>query len=204
MTNHSAEFVEQVFTELTDEEVYHAGEIESGSYQNRPRLKRVAEYCVRNWLGDIVEIGLGHGRTTKIFAEIARAHNRRVIAVDAFSVMGTAWGNDYFETFLRTVKSWQDDIDLIKTSSLDPETIRVIGERDLCFAYVDGLHIYEACRTDIQTVGHCKGIIAVDDIHIRYSYAAAVLRAFRDGAALLDRIPVDCEFSREGYLVPRE
>lgn len=204
MTNRSVEFIEQVFTELTDEEVRYVGELESGSYQNRPRLKRVAEYCVRNWPGDIVEIGLGHGGTTRIFAEVARAHNRRVIAVDPFNVMGTAWGDDYFETFLRTTEPWQDDIDLIKASSLDPKTICAIGEQNLCFAYVDGLHTYKACHTDIQTVGHCKGIIAVDDIHVRYSYAAVVLRAFRDGAALLDRIPVDCEFSREGYLAPRE
>jgi len=188
------ELVEKVFAEHTV--------VGDPGFGNRPRLEAVAEYCAQTWPGDLVEIGLGHGNTTRIFAEIARAHDRRVVAVDPFDVMGTAWGDDYFETFLKNTEPWRDAIDLLKASSLDPETIHVIGERELCFAYVDGLHTYEACYSDILTVSHCAGIIAVDDVHVEYSYAEPIRRAFYDGAIHLNRIPMDTSLSREGYLIP--
>lgn len=187
----STKFIEKVFAKHTEWEL-----------GNRPRLKMVAEYCVQNWTGDIIEIGLGHGNTTKIFAEIAHAHGRRVIAVDPFDIFDTGWGNDYFEVFLNNTKPWYDIIDLIKASSLDPETIRAIGKQELCFAYVDGLHTYDACLSDIKAVGHCRGILAVDDLHGNYNYSPALLRAFLEGAVVLDRVPIENGLAREGYLIP--
>ena len=206
MTNRNVEFIEQVFAELTGEELRHAGKLESGSYQNRPRLKRVAEYCVQHWPGDLVEIGLLHGNTTKILAEVARQHGRRVIGIDPFEPPhpGASYGKDYYQVFLRNIEPWCEIIDVIKLSSLDPKAIAAVKARALCFAYVDGLHTYDACFSDIKTVAHCRGIIAVDDIHVQYGFAEQLLHAFHDGAVLLDRVPVDCAISREGYLVPRD
>lgn len=200
----SAEFIGKIFAETVggDLELYANKAPQGfGHLGNRPRLEMVAEYCIQHWPGDIVEIGLGHGKTTRIFAKVARGRGRRVIAVDPFDVMGTAWGDDYFEVFLENTEPWRDIIDLFTASSLNPEMIRTIGERELCFAYVDGLHTYEACLSDIQAVGHCKGIIAVDDLHGKTGYSKALLRAFRDGAIALDMLPMDNSLSREGYLI---
>lgn len=202
--NRHAGFIGQVFAEHAGEELRRYASKEPagfGASGNRARLRMAVEYCVRHWPGDIVEIGLGHGNTTKIFAEIACMHGRRVVAVDPFDVLGTGWGDDYFEVFLKNTEPWRDIIDLIEASSLDPDTIRAVGKRALCFAYVDGLHTYGACLSDIMSVKHCRGIIAVDDIHLEAKYAAAVLRAFRDGAVALERLPMDNSMAREGYLI---
>lgn len=196
------EFISRVYAKLTDEDLkaYRANDLDFGSHQNRPRLKRVAEYCVQHWPGDLIEIGLLHGNTTIILAEVASRYGRRVVGVDPFD---SPRYKDYYQVFLGNTKPWRDIIDIIKLSSTDPGAIAIIKARELCFAYVDGLHEYEACYSDIRTVGHCNGIIAVDDIHVRYKFAQGLLRAFYDGAALLNRVPMDCTISREGYLVPR-
>ena len=90
---------------------------------------------------------------------------------------------------------------MIKASSLIPETIQIISNRELCFAYVDGLHTYDACFSDIKTVSHCRGIIAVDDIHVEYGYREYILKAFWDGAVAIGRTPLDNSLAREGYLI---
>lgn len=199
--------VAKCFVDLTGEEIkaYSAGGIGLGALENRSRIRKVAEFCAKTWPGDLAEIGLGHGKTTTILAEIARKYGRRVIGIDPFSVMGTGWGDNYYDVFLENTEPWRETIDLIKRSSMDPEVITTIKARDLCFAYVDGLHTYEACFSDILSVGHCKGIIAVDDIHIqgKGTYQMELLRAFLSGAVSLGRVPMDCSLSREGYLILR-
>ena len=52
-----------------------------------------------------------------------------------------------------------------------------------------------------MSVKHCRGTIAVDDIHLGGKDAEAVLRAFRDGAVALERLLMDNSMAREGYLV---
>lgn len=175
-----------------------------GYVGNRARLKAVAEYCVQTWPGDLVEIGVLHGTQTKIFAQIAREYGRRIIAVDPFNVKKVKYGDDYYKIFLENTLPWSDIIDVVQLSSMDPEAVRYVKERPLCFAYVDGLHTYEACYSDILTVGYCNGIIAVDDIHVKYGFAEALRRAFWDGAVALNRLPMDNSLSREAYLIRRE
>jgi len=201
----SAEFIGRVFAELVGGDL-HLYAIENpqgfGHFGNRPRLQMVAEYCAKHWPGDLVEIGVLHGTTTKLFAQIAREHDRRVIAVDPFDVKSPRYGDDYYQYFLDNIEPWKDIVDVVKLSSMSAEAIEYVKERPLCFAYVDGLHTYDACYSDILAVGHCNGIIAVDDIHIKYNYADAIRRAFWDGAVTLSKIPLDNSLSREGYLIP--
>jgi len=190
-----------VFANFTDEELLAYNENRTyGACQNRPRLKEIAQFCVDTWSGDLVEIGALHGGTTVILAEIARTVGRRVIVVDPFDVGISAYA-DYYNMFLKNTEPWRDTIDLIKLSSMDAKAIAIVGGRGLCFAYIDGLHTYAACFSDIKTVGHCNGIIAVDDIHTEHKFSSAILRAYLDGAALLNRIPIDNLLVREGYLV---
>lgn len=194
-----AEFIGRVFADTVggDLNLYAVGYTEGfGHVGNRPRLKLVAEYCAQRWPGDIAEIGVLYGDTHKLFAEIAREHGRRTIAVDPFNSNSPRYRENYYQCFLDNTKEWADIIDVVKLSSMDPEAIAYLRERPLCFAYVDGLHTYKACYSDILAVGHCVGIIAVDDIRNN-----TLTSAFWDSAVALSRIPMDNSMSREGYLI---
>ncbi len=69
--------------------------------------------------------------------------------------------------------------------------------RLLSFAFIDGLHTYAACLSDIRTVSHTLGAIAVDDIR----YMDELMFAFRRGAYITGRIPLHLAMCREGYLI---
>ncbi len=169
-----------------------------GSMQQRERIVRVAEYCARRQPGDFLEIGCYVGETTKILAEIARKYHRRVIAVDPWEPGTQNCVGWEYNAFLQKVEPYADIVDIVRASSLNRETIALIKERALCFAFIDGLHTYSACLSDIQTVAHCQGIIVVDDI----LWNDEVMFAFRRGAYLTHRFAIHHPLCREGYLVP--
>lgn len=168
-----------------------------GSIHQSARIASVAEYCAKGWPGDFIEIGCFLGGTTVKLAEVAKKYNRRMIALDPWQ-LGTqnCHGGEY-ETFLKTTEQYRDVIDIVRSDSLLPETIAQIKNKQLCFAFVDGLHTYEACLQDIQTVAHCSGIIAVDDT----TWSPDVVRAFREGAALTNRNYLCIPVLRESYLL---
>jgi len=136
-----------------------------GSIQQRERLALVAELCARRYAGDFVEIGAYEGETTRRLAEVARKYpNRRVIVVDLWKPgIGPVKGGEY-STFLKNMEPYADIIDVMRGSSLDKDIMSLVRERPLAFAFVDGLHTYAACLSDIRTVSHTLGAIAVDDI----------------------------------------
>lgn len=224
----SAEFMGTVFAELNEKDLHMYARIpllarsyreiwespRGGAYYggvgdvgNHLRLEMVAQYCARTWPGDLVEIGVLHGETTRVLAQVAQEHDRRMIAIDPFDDANPkyarpGYGSNYYQSFLDNTEPWRDIIDVVKLSSMDPEAIQYIEARPLCFAFVDGLHTYKACLSDIVAVGHCKGIIAVDDIHLRDQTCQTLLHAYWDGAIALRRLPMDNALSREGYLIP--
>lgn len=169
-----------------------------GTIQWRERTEPIARYCAEHWPGDLVEIGCYCGQSTVLFAEIAREHGRRVIAVDPWAV-GTANcdGHEYGE-FIKATEPWKDIIDIVRLPSQDPEAIAYLAGRELCFALVDGLHQYEAAYSDIMAVAHCNGIIAVDDL----LWNVDVERAFYDAQADTLRTIVRHDLIKEGYLLP--
>lgn len=168
-----------------------------GSIQQSARIASVAEYCAQGWAGDLIEIGCFLGGTTVKLAEVAKKYNRRMIALDPWQ-LGTqnCHGGEY-ETFLKNTEAYRDVIDIVRSDSLDPQTIDKIKNKQLCFAFVDGLHTYEACLQDIQTVAHCFGVIAVDDT----TWSPDVVRAFREGSALTNRSSLCIPVLRESYLL---
>jgi len=206
MPTEHEQFVNHVFDTLTDKELdaYTRDTHGYGAIQNRPRVEAVARYCAEHWEGDLVEIGCLYGATTKLFAQIAREHGRRIIAVDPF-VIEPYYAPNIYELFCGTVAPWRDILDEIKLSSLSTEAIAYVQSRPICFAYVDGLHTYKAALSDMRTTAHCAGIIAVDDI-IEWNYApgsnAEIRRAFDDGVKSLHRAPMSHYLCREGYLMP--
>lgn len=171
-----------------------------GYLRQRDRLRWIAEMCAEQWDGDFIEIGAHIGETTRVLAELARQYKRRVIVVDPWET-GTPGCNGWeYDVFVDNVVLYKNLIDVIRLSSLDKQAIEQVKARPLCFAYVDGLHAYRACLSDILTVSHCQGIIAVDDIH----WNVNLMRAFSVGADATWRLSVlrGTPPMREGYLLP--
>lgn len=164
------------------------------------RLFAVAHLCASLFDGDLVEIGAFKGDTTVQLLQVAEEYDRRVLVVDPWET-GTqdCYGPEH-GIFLKATAPWADRLDVVRLSSQDPEAIAAIYERELCFAYVDGLHQYEPCLTDIRSVGHCRGVIAVDDIR----WSSDVLTAFFQGGMDLERVALFYipQGIREGYLPP--
>lgn len=136
-----------------------------GATKQRERIWHIAEQCAKAYSGDLVEIGAYHGETTVGLCQIAKLHGKRVIVVDPYEAgtQNIETGEEY-QTFLNNTSEFKDLIDHYKLSSLDPQAITALKARDLCFSFVDGLHNYEAASSDLKTVSHTNGIIALDDV----------------------------------------
>jgi len=167
-----------------------------GSNQQRQRIALIAELCAQRYPGDLVEIGAYIGQTTVRLAEVARKYHRRVIAVDPWEPGTQNCEGWEYDAFLQNIEPYADIVDVVRASSLDKSTKALIAKRPLCFAFVDGLHTYDACLSDICTVAHA-GIIVVDDV----LWSDELMRAFRHGAYKTRRIPVHHPLCREGYLI---
>lgn len=123
--------------------------------------------------------------------------------------------------FQKNTAEFSDIIEVIKLSSLDREAKEELRKREICFSFVDGLHTYDACLSDILAVGHTKGVIGVDDIGVlsfqdvnnneivdlRIKLGLArhdeyLRTAYRRGAYLINRNVFHHPFCREGYISP--
>lgn len=169
-----------------------------GSFYASQRVQLAARLSAKYFPGDFVEIGAWIGGTTRLLAAVAREFGRRLMVVDPWQVGTQNCDGDEYERFLENTKPFRDVIDIVRLSSLDPVAIAAMQARLLAFAYVDGLHEYDAAKSDILAVQHTRGIIAVDDVH----WSQGARRAMRECAAQLGRVPVEHSFCREGYLLP--
>lgn len=173
---------------------YHWG---WGSCQQRQRLYAVSRLCAAKFPGDIVEIGCRRGETTIELARIARENGRRVIAVDPWEVGRQNCDDDSeYQEFAKNTAQWADVIDVVRFPSQDTRVIRVLAELPLCFAFIDGLHTYDGCCSDIMAVSHCP-VIAVDDT----LWNPYVMMAFFEMADSRNRKKIQHPLCREAYLV---
>ena len=169
-----------------------------GGHLQSQRVAALAELAVSLHPGDIVEIGVNRGFTTMLLAPIAARHGRKVIAVDPW-IAGTQNCQGFeFEEFMRNTAPWRDAVEIWKMSSFAPEAFDRMGGRPLAFAFVDGLHTFDACMSDFRLVGHAAGLIAADDV--RYNREVAL--ALRISARRLARRAFHLPTMREGYLLP--
>jgi SAM-dependent methyltransferase len=186
--------------DLEPESFSGVGEWESpwtqGTIQHRQRVEKVAEYAVERFPGDIIEIGCHYGQTTAILARIAERHGRRVIGVDPWKP-GTqdCVGHEY-KQFLEMIEDWKDIVDVVRLPSESEEAIAYIANRALCFAYIDGLHTYSNCYSDIMATSHAP-IIIVDDI----IWNVDLERAFNHAWEHLDRPWLRHPLIKEGYIL---
>jgi predicted O-methyltransferase YrrM len=148
-------------------------------YKNYPICKgdikqEVYDYLVSNimkiYADDILEIGAYDGRSTKVFAEIAKKYNKIVHVIDPWD--GHQEGNEQiYKIFSHNIKGF-DNIKILRKSSKSLESINYISNLSLVFCLIDGLHTKEAVTSDILAVQNAKwlggGIILVDDVRNLY------------------------------------
>lgn len=173
-----------------------------GEIQQRERLAAVAEFVAAKCAGDFVEIGVLHGSTTVLLAEVARRCGRKVIAIDPFEVGTQNCTGAEMGIFLKNIQPYADVVEFLRMRSDDWRVRPWIGTRHLAFAFVDGLHEYATCLHDIAAVSHAA-VIAVDDTkemgEVRAAFADAAVQLARPGRAARDTI-VHTEF-RESWMV---
>jgi predicted O-methyltransferase YrrM len=172
-----------------------------GGSRQAQRLVWIAELAAEGWPGDLVEIGAHRGATTLLLAEVARRYGRRLLVIDPWSTSpkGRTGREQDYQEFLQYTADYADIIDVLRVSSQSAEAKAALAERQLCFAFVDGLHRYEACLSDIMACAHVGGVIAVDDI----LWNKDLYRAFVEAEHELYRLGVTRSVSpmREGYLL---
>lgn len=134
-----------------------------GSIHQRARLREVAELALQTYQGDILEIGCHIGLTTKIFAELAQEHGRKVVVVDPWD--GRQEGNqNVYEQFVNNTSDFKEIIEVNRMGSQEPEAVELIKAGTFAFCWIDGLHTPFACKSDIKACLGQVGLQAVDDL----------------------------------------
>lgn len=189
-----------------------------GALHQRTRIAKIAAYCADRFKGDFVEIGAHKGQTTALLGGVAEQYGRRVVVVDPWETGTQNCEGEEFDTFKENTAQVAHVVDVVRLSSLSREAKEEMLGRALSFAFVDGLHTYDACLSDILAVQHCHGIIAVDDIGVmrarndagdifdlppfKKRYGKKLRPALRRAAYLTNRTAIHHPHCREGYLLP--
>lgn len=181
-----------------DENLNEGGRHSWGCRNQRERLKRVCELAILNFEGDILEIGCHVGLTTKIFCELAKKHNRKVITLDPWN--GQQEGNQsVYEQFLENTRGYKDVLHVNRVSSFSPEGKALISSNNFAFCWIDGLHTYDACKQDIDNCSSQTGILAVDDL----KWLPELMILFKQKEKEHNFESYYNEICREGYYISR-
>lgn len=166
-----------------------------GTIQHSERVFAVAQYAIR-FPGDLCEIGCMIGTMTARLGAIAKAHDRRVIAIDPWQKGAQNCEGWEYEAFLDNTEVVKDAIEVIRATSQSREAARRVQPRALCFGFVDGSHEYPDCYSDIMLLAHAP-IVCVDDV----LWNGVVRQAFAEAAGRLGKRIIAHEMAKEGYLV---
>lgn len=165
------------------------------------RILIAAEFSLQRYPGDLVEIGVLGGGTTIKLAKLAHRYGRHIIAVDPWIPEKGRGGctETTRSEFMKRMRKYLHMTDVLHDLSQSKKVINFIKARSLSFAYIDGAHYYEPCGADIETVWHCAGIIALDDL-----WMEGVKRAFVEAGEHSDKDALYHDVLAEGYLLPTE
>ena len=134
--------------------------------------------------GDILEIGAHEGEFTVLLCEYAKvfdlslAAQKHVYVIDPWD--GRQQGNEeVYQKFLNYMKPYHNWTAL-RAGSETAQAKEWIASMNLCFAWVDGLHEYNAAKADIATAKtgfKGPGIIGMDDVRGPFHFNAGLMRA---------------------------
>jgi len=133
--------------------------------------------------GDILEIGAHEGEFTVLLAEYGDEckEQKHVYVVDPWD--GRQQGNEQaYQKFLKYMDSY-GNWTAQRIGSEDPGAKRWIAGMNLCFAWVDGLHTYDASKQDISTAKtgfNGPGIIGLDDVRGPFHFNGPIMQAVRE------------------------
>jgi len=170
-----------------------------GFKNQRERLNQVCELALQNYQGDILEIGAHRGLTTKIFCELAKKYDRKVVVLDNWC--GEQQGDEIiYQSFKKNTEKYNDLLDANRVSSFSEEGKNIIQNNNFAFCWIDGLHTYEACGQDIDSCSTQEGILAVDDL----SWIADLKRLFFEKQKEFNFEYYYNENCREGYYITKK
>lgn len=156
----------------------------------------VADLCIQQMGGNIVEIGAAEGKATVALAEIAATHGRRVLVVDPYNgeQEGTA---AIYSQFQQATAPYLGTVQHLRESSQTDHAVEVMRALTPSFVFVDGLHHEWAAYSDIRaafTALPVGGYVCVDDTNgLKRDAGAAFQRVITEGMFQLVELPVDVE-----------
>lgn len=171
-----------------------------GAFYQRERIAAGARWAVSKFAGDLVEIGVLHGSTTVRLAEVARIAKRRVIAIDPFEVGTQNVEPETYGIFCQTIEPYVDVIDFMRMRSDDERVTAELRERKLAFAFVDGLHEWDAALYDLIAVSHA-GLIVLDDTRWSKDVSGALTEFGGVGMQRFFRKVISHSYWRESWIV---
>ena len=155
----------------------------------------VADHCISQLGGGIVEIGAAEGKATVALAETAKRHGKNVFVVDPYN--GAQEGTEnLYNQWVKATEGYPNVVHL-RESSVDKDSVNAIIAFKPSFVFVDGLHYDWAAYSDIRAsldalpVG---GYVCVDDTNFLQKDAGTALRQIlEEGRAKLVEIPEEVE-----------
>lgn len=168
-----------------------------GCYQ-RERVAALADWCLQRYEGDLVEIGACRGLCTRLLAAVAAKHGRKVIVVDPWVTGTQDCEGGEFEEFQKNTVEWREHLEVVRQVSDAPAVFAHLRGRSVAFAFVDGLHTFDACRSDFLLLRETTGLVVADDAR----YNVEVLRAARLRARQFGWRVIQPPEVREALLIP--
>src|SRR3990167_2727803 len=101
-----------------------------------------AEYILQHYTGEMVEIGAGHGHTTKELLKLADKYNRTVIVIDPFEQGWQDMPPTYryaYTAFKNNIEGFEKNLIIHKRSSSCITSEQLCKDMEICFSFVDGL-----------------------------------------------------------------
>lgn len=169
-----------------------------GGHWQRERVAALADWALQRQPGDLVEIGACRGLCTRLLGAVAAKHGRKLIVVDPW-ITGTqdCMGGE-FEEFQRNTAECRAALELVRHVSDAPEVFARLRGCAVAFAFVDGLHTFDACWSDFLLTRATAGLVVADDAR----YNVEVLRAARLRASQFGWRVVQPAEVREALLFP--
>ena len=142
------------------------------------KLLEEFEKSVKNNLGDILEIGAGHGDTTVHLANLGIKYNRKVFVIDPFEdgwdEMPDSYGRPYpYITFKKRVLDRYNNVILIKKFSNDPTLVDEL-KKSISLAFVDGLQYEENVVEDLNLMQSLEASVVYIDDFVRNTSVSQV------------------------------